>query len=126
MLVRKLPAGTRVATTGVARVATTGETTTVEATSAGSGTALTLLSTLNADVAALKVLAVKSGDGSVGSIVGGIGDETEATGAAGLTVTDDDGVLDVTELRELGTETLSLGTPGQTTNEKLNGHRNRT
>lgn len=123
---KQLPGGTGVTTTGVARVTATGETATVEATRAGGRATLALLSTLDADVAALEVLAVKSGDGSVGTIVVGEGDKTEATGAASLTVTDDDGVLDVTELGELGAETLSLGSPGETTNEKLNGHRNRT
>lgn len=126
LCLKQLPGGTRVATTGVAGVTTTGETATVEAASAGGSATLALLSTLDADVATVKVLTVEGSDGGVGSIIRSIGNEAEATRAAGLTVTDDDGILDVTELGELGAETLSLGSPGETTNEKLNGHRNRT
>lgn len=125
----KLPGGTGVTTTRVARVATTGEATTAsttgETTGAGSRATLTLFSALNTDVATIEFLTIKSSNSGVGTLVGGVGDKAEATGTTSLTVTDNDGILDGTELLELGTETFGLGTPGETTNEKLNGHRNR-
>ena len=121
-----LPGSTGITTARVARVATTGEpavatATTVEATGTGS-TTLTLLGALDTDVAAIKLLPIESGDGGVGTIVVGVGDETEATAAAGLAVTDNDGVLNLAVLLELGTETLGVSVPGETTDEKLDGH----
>lgn len=121
-----LPGSAGIATAGVAtRVATTGEpavaTLTAEATGAGS-TTLTLLGALDADVTAIKLLPIEGRDGGVGTIVVGVGDEAEATAAAGLAVTDNDGVLDLAVLLELGTETLGVSVPGETTDEKLDGH----
>jgi hypothetical protein len=81
-----------------------------------------LFSTLDTDGATIEVLTIASSNSSIGSLVTFVGDETETTGTTGLTVTDDDGVFDGTELGEVGTEGVGVSVPGETTNEKLNGH----
>lgn len=111
----QLPSGLRVASTGVASAASAGEAT-------RGTTGLALLGTLNTDGAAIKLLTITSSNGGIGSLVARVGDEPKATGTTGLTVTDNDGILDGAEFLKVGTERVGVGTPGKTTDEELNGH----
>lgn len=91
---------------------------TTETTTAAAGVGA-LGSTIDLDLATLELLIVELLDGSIGTVGVSEGDETEATGAASLTISDDDGVDDLADLAESRAEGIVGGVPGQTTNEQL-------
>jgi hypothetical protein len=61
----------------------------------------------------IKVLLVHALDSLLGFLDGRVGDKAEPTGSAGLSVHDDDGVLDGTELGESVLELLGTGVEGK-------------
>jgi hypothetical protein len=98
--------------TTVAAASTTTETAAVTAGRAGVGD-------VDSDATTVKLLLVEAVDSSGSLLLAGKGNETEATGTAGLTVLHDDRVGDLTELAEGRTESLIRGVPGQVSNVKL-------
>jgi len=85
--------------------------------SAASSSAGALRSFVDADGSAVKLNVVHVLDGVIGIGLLGESDKAESTAAAGVAVLHDDGLLDGTELLELGTEGGVIGVPGKAANE---------
>jgi len=85
--------------------------------SAASSSAGALRSFVDADGSAVKLNVVHVLDGVIGIGLLGESDKAESTAAAGVAVFYDDGLLDGTELLELGTEGGVIGVPGKAANE---------
>lgn len=89
----------------------------LEATARTAGSALG--STVDLDGATLELLLVQVVDGVLSTGIVGKGDEAETAGAASLAITDNNGILDFTEMRETMTKGFVAGVPGQATDEQL-------
>ena len=69
------------------------------------------------------LLLVQGVDGSGSLLLAGEGNEAESTGSAGLAVAHDDGISDLAELAEGGTESVIRGVPGQVSAENFRSAR---
>ena len=103
---------------GVGTVLASNTTVATAHTTSGSG-----VGHVDADAAAVELLLVESGDGSVSLGLGGEGDEAEPTGAAGLAVLHDNVVGELTVGGEGAGETVVVGVPREVSNVNFGGHR---
>lgn len=104
-------------TTGAFIAEATTTITTTEGGATGAGGSLTVAGSVDLDIATIQFLAIHGLDGSLSLVVVGKGDEPEATGAAGFTVTHHNGIGDVTEAGEDGAKVVGFSSPSETSNK---------